>query len=156
MERYGLGQAKQLCLSINSSQVAAKADKLCRCIRNAELQLWGDFPADSQNMLLAAKDAQREGNEKGTLCTGTLPGTMQSLEQSIIIFVCFSNFQVKNEAADTQEELKPVMFCLAKTSYSPFHAWVCTSVPQTTVVLEATWCGGLAACLRKPSQFAKQ
>lgn len=46
-------------------------------------------------MLLAAKDAQREGNEKGTPCVGTLPGTVQSLEQSIIIFVCFSNFQVK-------------------------------------------------------------
>lgn len=140
MERYGLGQAKQLCLSINSSQVAAKADKLCRCIRSTELQLWGDFPADSQNTLLAAKDAQREGNEKGTPCIGTLPGTMQSLEQSIIIFVCFSNFQVKNEAADTQEELKPVMFSLAKTNCFPFHAWVCTSVPQTTVVLEAA-CG---------------
>lgn len=97
-------------------------------------------------MLLAAKDAQREGNEKGTLCIGSLPGTMQSLEQSIIIFVCFSNFQVKNEAADTQEELKPVMFSLAKTSHFPFHAWVCTSVPQTTVFLEAIWWGG-AACM---------
>lgn len=39
---------------------------------------------------------------------------------------------------DTQEELKPVMFSLAKTSYFPFHAWVCTYEPQTTVVLEAT------------------
>lgn len=76
---------------------------------------------------------------KGPLALGLFL-ELCSLEQSIIIFVCFSNFQVKNEAANTQEELKPVMFSLAKTNYFPFHAWVCTSVPQTTVVLEAA-CG---------------
>lgn len=54
----------------------------------------GGFPSRLYT-LLAAKDAQREGNEKGTPCVGTLPRTMQSLEQSVIIFVCFSNFQVK-------------------------------------------------------------
>lgn len=39
---------------------------------------YGGISQQTQYMLLAAKDARREGNEKGTPCVGTLPGTMQS------------------------------------------------------------------------------